>query len=106
LVLEPLGEGGLNEVIRRALKDEGRGWGGSSLEREEGAERTIVEAYTGDARQALGVLRIEARLAGADRRIGVRGVREAVQQGMFRYDTTTAFQVLSAFHKSLRARQG
>ena len=59
-----------------------------------------------EAAEALGVLEIAARLVGANARIGMREVREAMQVPMSRYDTTTAFQMLSAFHKSLRASQG
>ena len=106
LVLEPLDEEALRDVVRRALEDEERGLGGGGLTLDEEAERAIVEGASGDARQALGVLEIAARLAGPDGMVGMRQVREAMQVPMSRYDTTTAFQMLSAFHKSLRASQG
>ena len=106
LVLEPLDAAALQQVVRKALEDEERGLGGAGVVLDEEAERAIIEAASGDARQALGVLEIAVRLAGEDRKVGMREVREAMQVPMSRYDTTTAFQMLSAFHKSLRASQG
>jgi putative ATPase len=105
VVLEPLDDGALRAVVQRALADAERGLGGRELELEEEAEHTLIDSASGDARQALGVLEIAAQLAGGSGRIGVSEVREALQAPMSRYDTTTAFQMLSAFHKSLRASQ-
>jgi putative ATPase len=105
VVLEPLDEGALRAVVKRALADAERGLGGRDLELEEEAEHALIDSASGDARQALGVLEIAAQLAGGSGRIGVSEVREALQAPMSRYDTTTAFQMLSAFHKSLRASQ-
>jgi putative ATPase len=105
VVLEPLDDGALRAVVQRALADAERGLGGRELELEEEAEHALIDSASGDARQALGVLEIAAQLAGGSGRIGVSEVREALQAPMSRYDTTTAFQMLSAFHKSLRASQ-
>jgi putative ATPase len=106
VVLDPLDEESLRQVVRRALGDRERGLGASGMELDPEAERTIVESSAGDARQALGVLEIAAQLASGSGQIRVEQVREAMQMPVSRYDTTTAFQMLSAFHKSLRASQG
>jgi putative ATPase len=106
VVLDALDEDALRAVVHRALADEERGLGKRRLRLDEDAERTILDSAMGDARQALGVLEIAAQLTNDSDRIGVEQVREALQAPMSRYDTTTAFQMLSAFHKSLRASQG
>lgn len=106
VVLEPLDADALRLLVRRALEDQERGLGMLQLELMEEAERAIVESAAGDARQALGVLEIAARLAAGSGRVELDHVREAMQVPVSRYDTTTAFQMLSAFHKSLRASQG
>jgi putative ATPase len=49
---------------------------------------------------------VAAELAGTGAEIDLDAVRKALQQRVSRYDTTTAFQMLSAFHKSLRSSQG
>lgn len=105
VVLEPLDDESLRILVRRALEDPERGLGKLHLELEEAAERAIIDAAAGDARQALNVLEIAAQLVGEGGRITLEQVREALQVPISKYDTTTAFQMLSAFHKSLRASQ-
>ncbi|HEX2184237.1 MAG TPA: AAA family ATPase, partial [Chloroflexota bacterium] len=101
LVLKPLGEDDVRTVVRRALEDRERGLGGSvALERE--AEDVLVRNTGGDARQAITGLEIAARLAGTGA-ITPDEVREALQRPTARYDTSLMYEMLSAFHKSLRA---
>lgn len=102
LVLEPLGEAHLRSVVRRALVDPERGLG-SAVSLEPSAEDVLVQSSGGDARQALTGLEIAARLAGDGAAVTAEHVREALQHRAARYDTTVAFEMLSAFHKSLRA---
>lgn len=106
VVLQPLDEGALRTVVRRALEDAERGLGRQGVELTPEAEQEIIDRAGGDARRALGVLEIAARLVGEGEPVGVEQVREAMQMPVSRYDTTTAFEMLSAFHKSLRASQG
>src|SRR5690606_38471999 len=106
LVLEPLGADDLRELVRRALADTERGLGVFGLTLLPEAEAELVERSAGDARQALTVLELAAELAGEGGTIDLDTVRAALQQRTSRYDTTTAFQMLSAFHKSLRSSQG
>ncbi|CAN5810112.1 replication-associated recombination protein A [soil metagenome] len=103
LVLEPLSDDDLRVLVRRALEDGERGLGSQGLSLEPAAESMIVESAGGDARQALGTLELAAQLSGMGGTIGEAEVREALQERVARYDTTTGFQMLSAFHKSLRA---
>ncbi|HEU4454714.1 MAG TPA: replication-associated recombination protein A, partial [Longimicrobium sp.] len=105
LVLDVLSEDDVRAVVRRALEDEERGLGGSvTLEPE--AEDVLVRNTGGDARQALTGLEIAARLVGEGGTVTVEAVREALQQPTARYDTTLGFEMLSAFHKSLRSSSG
>jgi putative ATPase len=102
LVLEPLGEDDVRAVVRRALGDAERGLGGAGVTLDAGAEDVLVRHTGGDARQALTGLEIAARLA-AEGRIGAEEVRDALQRPTARYDTSLMYEMLSAFHKSLRA---
>ena len=106
LVLEALGAEGLATLLHRALEDEERGLGGQGIELEPEAEALLVEGAAGDARQALNALEVSAQLAGPEGRITADIAREAFQQRVAKYDAGTAAQMLSAFHKSLRASQG
>ena len=106
LVLETLTEDDLRSVIRRALADAERGLGAAEMSIEDEAEDVLVRNTGGDARQALTGLEIAARLAGRGGRIGPDEVREALQQPTARYDTSLMYEMLSAFHKSLRASSG
>jgi putative ATPase len=105
LVLQPLSEEDVRAVVRRALEDPAKGLGGRvALEPE--AEDVLVRNTGGDARQALTGLEIAARLAGDGGTVTADEVREALQQRTARYDTTLGFEMLSAFHKSLRSSSG
>ncbi|HEX9936045.1 MAG TPA: replication-associated recombination protein A [Longimicrobium sp.] len=105
LRLEPLSEDDLRAVVRRALEDPERGLGGAvTLEPE--AEDVLVRNTGGDARQALTGLEIAAGLVGGGGVVDAEAVREALQRPTARYDTTLGFEMLSAFHKSLRSSSG
>ena len=102
LVLKPLSEDDVRTLVRRAVDDPERGLGGRvALEPE--AEDVLVRNVGGDARQALTGLEIAARLVGERGAVTADAVREALQQRNARYDTTLGYEMLSAFHKSLRS---
>ena len=105
LVLEPLSESDVRDVVRRALDDPERGLGGR-VTLDPQAEDVLVRNTGGDARQALSGLEIAAGLVGGAGEIDAEVVREALQQRMARYDTTLGYEMLSAFHKSLRSSSG
>jgi putative ATPase len=102
MVLRPLGEESMREVVRRALGDAERGLGGSGLTLEPEAEALLISHAGGDARRALGALEAAARLAEGGA-IGPDAVSAALQRRTGAHDTTRSYELLSAFHKSLRA---
>ena len=106
IVLEPLSEDDVRAVVRRALHDAERGLGASGVAIDDEAEDVLVRNTGGDARQALTGLEIAGRLVGEGGRITVDEAREALQQPTARYDTSLMYEMLSAFHKSLRASSG
>lgn len=106
LRLQPIGTDALREVVQRALTDVDRGLGDLDLTLTPEAETLIVEASAGDARRVLTALEIGAGLVGQGGTIDAGVAADALQQRIPRYDTTTSFEMLSAFHKSLRSSQG
>jgi putative ATPase len=106
LVLEPLDEEALRTVIRHALEDAERGIGALGVRLDADAEDALVQHTGGDARQALTGVEIAAQLASAGGDVTADHVREALQRRTSRYDTSLMYELLSAFHKSLRASQG
>lgn len=105
VVLEPLGEAELRTLLARALTDVDHGLGARSPTLEAGAEAELVRGAMGDARQALTALETAARLSGGAA-ITADIVAEALQQRTAGYDASAGYEMLSAFHKSLRASQG
>ncbi|HEX2188718.1 MAG TPA: replication-associated recombination protein A [Longimicrobiaceae bacterium] len=106
LVLEPLRAEDVRAVLRRALEDAERGLGELEARLEPEAEEALVRSTGGDARQALTALEITARLAGPGATLTEEMVREGLQHRTDRYDPTLAYEMLSAFHKSLRSSSG
>lgn len=105
VVLGPLPSDDLRALLDRALDDAERGLGGRGVELDPEAGSLVVTAAAGDARRALNVLEVAAELAGDGGRITPEVAVEALQQRVARYDTTAGYELLSAFHKSLRASQ-
>jgi putative ATPase len=106
LVLEPLAAEDVREVLAKAVADGERGLGELGVTLSGEAETLIVQSTGGDARQALSALETAARLAGRGGTVTAEHAREALQRRAARYDTTLGFEMLSAFHKSLRGSQG
>lgn len=106
LVLEPLGDDQLRQLLHRAMEDPERGLGELRQTLSAEAEDAIIEGASGDARQALNALEVASNLTAPGGTISADSARDALQRRVAFYDTTTAFQMLSAFHKSLRASQG
>ncbi len=110
LTLNRLDKEALTKIIHRALKDEKRGLGSLNLSIEDDAADLIVEKADGDARSLLNFLEMSAELAvaqtpdGQGAKITVEVVEEAIQQRFLKYDKKgdEHFNVISAFHKSLR----
>ena len=101
-VLKPLTASDLLEVLRRALHDEERGFGGRfSISHE--AMQMIADAADGDARRALNLLELAADLA-EDERIAEEVVLEVASGGRRRFDKQgeVFYDQISALHKSIR----
>ena len=115
LLLVPLQQEDLKQVIRRALADPTAGLGGNHLTLEEAALALLAEAADGDCRRALNLLETAASLtlerlqrlpqaAEEHRNITVACVQETLQQKTLRYDAKGEehYNLISALHKSLR----
>lgn len=99
LVLKPLSEDELNQIIDRGLShvkktidDEARGF--------------LRLTANGDARALLTILEIAATLAGG-KKISTQTIEEAAQKKMLQYDTKGEehYNTISAYIKSMRASQ-
>ena len=106
VVLQPLAEDQMSELITRALNDRERGLGALDLQLEATARSEILRIAGGDARRTLGTLEVAAELAGnAGRKIiAIADVTEAAQHRALLYDRAGEehYNVVSAFIKSMR----
>lgn len=105
--LRPLTEDELLSIIERALKDRERGLGKLKVEASEGVLRLIARLSDGDARAALNALEL-AVLTTPPEPSGVRKITpevamEAAQKRiLYDKDGEEHYNLISAFHKSLR----
>ena len=94
----------VHDLIRRALEDSTRGLGARDLRLEEDVMDRLVHLAGGDARRALTILEALASAVedGAD--ITIETVMEAAQHRTLIHDKSgdQHYDLLSAFHKSLR----
>ena len=103
-VLQPLSGDDVTALLRRALEDEEHGLGALQLKIDDEALAVLATEADGDARRALTVLEAAAGHVGAGGRITLPAAREAMQLRFSHHDKSGEghFNVLSAFHKSLR----
>jgi putative ATPase len=103
-VLEPLPPAEVERVVRAALTDADRGLGRLELAVEDEAIGWLAVQSDGDARRALTAVEAAAQQAGAGGRIGLAEMAEAFARRVPRYDQSGEehFNLLSAYHKSLR----
>jgi len=108
VVLRPLAEDQLVELLERALGDAERGLGGSGVEVAPEALRFLARASDGDARTALNVLELAVATVEADaaglRRVDAAGMQRVFARKALLYDRAGEehFNLISALHKSLR----
>jgi len=107
LALNPLSEEEIRLIVERAGKDPDRGLGKSRLRVAEDAMGAIIRWANGDARAALNLLELSARLAEASEERGfvtLAIAQEAAQQRSLLYDKAGEehYNLISALHKSLR----
>jgi len=106
-VLHRLTEEEITTIVRGALADVERGLGALSLEADPESLAAIARLADGDARSALNVLEVAARLvtdAGGDRRLPATVIEEAAQRKALLYDKAGEehYNLISALHKSVR----
>ena len=106
--LELLGAEQLGTILRHAITDPIRGYGGQHLEADDAAIEAVAAAAGGDARTALNVLEFAVALAEADddghHRITRAQVEEATQHPTLLYDRAgdAHYDTVSAYIKSVR----
>ncbi|MDB4907238.1 MAG: ATPase [Gemmatimonadetes bacterium] len=103
-VLKSLTAEDLTVVLRRAIADEDRGLGARHLDVDDDAVTLLAELADGDARRALTVLEAAADHVGDGGHMTAEVTREALQLRVSRFDKggEETYNMLSAFHKSLR----
>jgi len=106
VVLNPLDESQMRQIIDRALRDGERGLGTLELSLAPEARDFLVSTAQGDARRALGTLEVAAGIVGkaGGKTIDLAAAAEAAQKKTLIYDRAGEehYNVISAFIKSLR----
>lgn len=102
-VLERLDKHALEQMLDHALADTENGLGATSLQFEAAAKNALIELSAGDGRRMLNNLERCADLA-ADQQVTLEIVEKAVGQKIPQFDKQgdAYYDVLSAFHKSVR----
>ncbi|MBL0927416.1 MAG: replication-associated recombination protein A [Phycisphaerales bacterium] len=107
--LEPLTEQDVAGVVRRALNDRERGYGGRPIEVTDEAVAHWARMAEGDARRALNALEVAVLSSpgagpGGLLRIGLREAEESIQRKMLVYsaDGDAHYDTISAMIKSVR----
>jgi putative ATPase len=103
-VLQPLAPSHIRALLERALADSDRGLGDQQVQVDGDALALIAEEADGDARRALTVLEAAAAHVGSGGHVDQGVAREAMQLRFARFDKwgEETYNMLSAFHKSLR----
>ncbi|MEF3312438.1 replication-associated recombination protein A [Paenibacillus sp. GYB004] len=93
-------------AMRRALEDGERGLGFMQIDAEEEALQHIAQMANGDIRRALNALELAALTTSPDPdgivRITLQVAEESIRRPTVKADESTQYDVLSAFHKSVR----
>lgn len=93
-------------AMRRALADKERGLGFLQVDAAEEALEHIANMANGDIRRALNALELAALTTGPDSdgtvHITLQAAEESIRRKTVKADESTQYDVLSAFHKSIR----
>ena len=103
-VLEPLTPAEIETVLRAALGNADRGLGGMGLAVDPEAIAWLAVQADGDARRAVTALEAAAQMVGPSGHLGTAEMAEAMARRVPHYDQSGEehFNMLSAYHKSLR----
>jgi len=108
MVLHPLKEEDLKTILLRAIKDKEWGLGGLEIEMMHEALEHLIDLSSGDARVALNNLEVAAYFVMGDQNrqniIDLNSVEKALNRKPLPYDKDGEehYNIISAFHKSLR----
>ena len=106
VVLKPLTVEDLQTIVGRALVDSERGIGRSGIRLTEDGMAMLTQLSSGDARKALNLLELLAHSLddSGTREADAAAVAEVAQQKVLLYDRAGEehFNIISAFHKSMR----
>lgn len=108
LVLKPLGEAELKQILERAIRDPERGLGQWNVIADDEVIAMILRHAQGDARIALNTLEIAVMMTPPDtgnrRVLTPELVEEAIQKKVLLYDKSGEehYNLISALHKSMR----
>ncbi len=104
--LQPLGEGDIAAIVRRALADEENGLGNLGISLDDEALQHLVSISNGDARTALNGLEASVRACSADGEsmVDLALMEDALQRRSLQYDKAgdLHYDTISAFIKSVR----
>ncbi len=103
-VLNPLTEGQIIALLKRALADPERGLGGMNLRASDEVLAKIAAYASGDARSAYNVLEVAAGTAGPNGELTEQIAQDALQKRILLYDKAGEqhYNLISALHKSVR----
>lgn len=101
---EPIDEGAIAELLRRALADPQRGLGRYQVAASDDALNFLARAVEGDARRALSVLELAVLSTPEPVTLDATSLRESMQQKTIQYDATgdEHYDIASALIKSIR----
>ncbi|MBU5442624.1 replication-associated recombination protein A [Paenibacillus sp. MSJ-34] len=104
--LHPLAKEHSLAAMKRALSDADKGLGFMRLQADEEALLHIAEMANGDIRRALNALELAAMTTPPNEdgsvRVTLSAAEESIRRPTVRADESTQYDVLSAFHKSVR----
>ncbi len=104
--LEPLGHEHALAAMQRALQDKGRGLGELPIEVEDAALEHLANMANGDIRRALNALELAVTTTAPAEDgtiiVTLAVAEESIRRPTVRADESTQYDVLSAFHKSIR----
>lgn len=104
--LEPLGKAHSLTAMKRALADKDKGLGFMDLQADDAALEHIATMANGDIRRALNALELAAMTtppdSGGTVHVTLEVAEDSIRRPTVKADESTQYDVLSAFHKSIR----